>query len=229
MQSNVMCQWCGVWVNVVHKWPLVAIGRKFMARIRDIAPPPQGAASRRSKHYRIQEGGGAEAEQGKERRARSMCKWRGCGLRQGWKPGQTRWDWSPPGRSRRDRSPPGRNSRDQSPPGWSRRDHSPPGRSRRDQSPPGRSRRDQSPPGRSRRPPDLSRRPPDPSRRPPDLSNRPHGGAADHRREADWAGNHDRIWNLRRTRTNNTGRAETDNTGRAFMVSGAVAGQVEGS
>ncbi len=35
MQSNVMCQWCGVWVNVVHKWPLVAIGRKFMARIRD--------------------------------------------------------------------------------------------------------------------------------------------------------------------------------------------------
>ncbi len=56
-----------------------------------------------------------------------------------------------------------------------------------------------------------------------------HGGAADHLREADWAGNHDRIWDLRRTRTNNTGRAETDNTEKAFLVSGAVAGQVEGS
>ncbi len=41
---------------------------KFMDGIHD----REGAASRRSKHYTIQEGGGAEAEQGEGRRARSM-------------------------------------------------------------------------------------------------------------------------------------------------------------
>ncbi len=44
---------------------------KSMDLIHDRAPP-QGAASRCSKHYTIQEGGGAEAEQGEGQRARSM-------------------------------------------------------------------------------------------------------------------------------------------------------------
>ncbi len=40
--------------------------QKFIDRIRDIAPP-QGAASRRSYLNKIQEGGGAETEQGEGR------------------------------------------------------------------------------------------------------------------------------------------------------------------
>ncbi len=118
----------------------MAIGWKATDRIRDRAPP-QRAASRRSNT--IQEGGGAEAEQGEGRRARSMWKWRDWGLRQSGKPGQRRWNWSPPGRSGRDWSPLGRSGQN-----WS-------------------------PPGRSRRPPDLSRRPPRRSRGPPDWSRRP--------------------------------------------------------
>ncbi len=131
-----------------------------MDRIRDIAPP-KGAASRRS--YTIQEGGGAEAEQGEGRRARSTWKGSGCGprqSRQSRKPGQSGRNWSPPGRSGRNWSPPGRSGRDWSPPGRSGRDWSPPGRS-------GRS------PRQSRRPPDPSRIPPRRSRGPPDLSRRP--------------------------------------------------------
>ncbi len=64
---------------MMERRPLVAIGGKATDRIRDKAPP-QGAASRRSNT--IQEGGGAEAEQGDGRRARSMWKWRDWGLRQ---------------------------------------------------------------------------------------------------------------------------------------------------
>ncbi len=60
---------------MMERRPLVAIGRKATDRIRDRAPP-QGAASRRSIDSTVQEGGGAEAEQGEGRRARSMCKWR---------------------------------------------------------------------------------------------------------------------------------------------------------
>ncbi len=48
----------------------MASERKCMDRFRDIAP--QGAASGRS--YTIQEGGGAEAEQGEGWRARSTWK-----------------------------------------------------------------------------------------------------------------------------------------------------------
>ncbi len=142
---------CSARVNVVSEWPLVVNERKCMDRIRDIAPP-QGAASRRS--YIIQEGGGAEAEQGEGRRARSTWKWSGCGSRQSRqsrKPGRRheleptraertdleptraeRTDWSPPGRSGWNWSPPGRSGQNWSPPGRSGRDWSPPGRSRRD-------------------------------------------------------------------------------------------------
>ncbi len=111
---------------MMERRPLVAIGQKATDRIRDRAPP-QGAASRRSNT--IQEGGGAEAEQGEGRRARSMWKWRDWGLRQSGR------DKSPPVQSRR--SP--RQSR--RPPDWSRR---PPRRNRR---PP---ERDSRPPRRSR-------------------------------------------------------------------------------
>ncbi len=85
MQSSVLC---GVRVHMMERRPLVAIGRKDTDRIRPQAPrpqeadsspsplPPQGAASRRSPDSTVQEGGGAEAEQGEGRRARFMCKWR---------------------------------------------------------------------------------------------------------------------------------------------------------
>ncbi len=115
MQSSVLCS---VRVNMMERRPLVAIGRKATDRIRDRAPP-QRAASRCSNT--IQEGGGAEAEQGEGRRARSMWKWRDWGLRQSGKPGQRRWNWSPPGRSERNWSPPGQSGRDWSPPGRSGR------------------------------------------------------------------------------------------------------------
>ncbi len=64
MQSRVMCNsLCGVKVNIMESDGMVAIGRNVMDQIR-YRDPPQGAASRRSKQYIIQEGGRAEAEQG---------------------------------------------------------------------------------------------------------------------------------------------------------------------
>ncbi len=44
----------------------MAIGRKATDRIRDRAPLPQGAASRRSPDSTVQEGGGAEANRGRD-------------------------------------------------------------------------------------------------------------------------------------------------------------------
>ncbi len=158
---------------MTERRPLVAIGLKATDRIRDRAPP-QGAASRRSNT--IQEGGGAEAEQGEGRRARSMWKWRDWGLRQSGRdksppvqsrrsPRQSRRppDWSrrPP---RRSRGPPERNRR---PP---ERDSRPPRRSRQSRSPPVRSRQGRRPPRWSRRPPERDRRPPEPDSRPPRRS-----------------------------------------------------------
>ncbi len=61
---------------------------KFMAWICDIAPPPKERLPDAPKQSMV--GGGAEAEQGEGRRARSM-----------WKPRRRGWHWSPPGRSRR--------------------------------------------------------------------------------------------------------------------------------
>ncbi len=53
--------------------PLVVIGRRSMNQIHDRAPP-QRAASRHSQLNTIQEGGGAEAEQGEGQGAKSMWK-----------------------------------------------------------------------------------------------------------------------------------------------------------
>ncbi len=53
-------------VNEKGERPLVAIGRKATDQIRDRASP-HGAASRCSQLHSIQEGGGAEAEQGEGR------------------------------------------------------------------------------------------------------------------------------------------------------------------
>ncbi len=185
-----------------------------MDRIRDIAPP-QGAASRRS--YTIQDGGGAEAEQGEGWRARSMWKWRDWGLRQSRQArapggadgtGATRAEQTEQEPTRAEQAgqePPRAEQAGQEPPGRSRRDRSPPWRSRRDRSPPGRSRRDWSPPGRSGR------------------TWSPPGGA-------DGPGAHSRDWDLGNTETHETDRASmAENTKKSSINSGLMIGGFKGS
>ncbi len=108
---------------------------QYFKRVILEAPPPPPRSSFQTLLY--SPGGwwgGAEAEQGEGRRARSTWKWSGRGPRQSQqsrKPGQSQWNWSPPGRSGRDWSPPGRSRRDWSPPVQRRQGRRPPRRSGR--------------------------------------------------------------------------------------------------
>ncbi len=89
---------CGVKVNVMEEWPLVASEQKFMARIRDIAPPKERLPdapiqSRRAverRRSRGRDGGpgprgsGVAGDQG---RAGSQGRDEGTGAHQGWADG----------------------------------------------------------------------------------------------------------------------------------------------
>ncbi len=214
LQSRVICNsLCGVNVNVMEEWPLVAIGRKATDRIRDRAPPKERLPddpmrSRREVEWRWNRGrdGGpgpcANGETGDWGRAGSQGRDDGTEAHQGGVDGTGAHQGGADGAVAHQGGADGTGAHQGGAGNHQTgvEDHH----------------------GGAE---DHQTRAEDHRTWAVDHQTE----AEDHRREADWAGNHGRVWDLGVTETDNAGRAETDNTGRAFMVSGAVAGNTESS